>query len=45
MRQILIIAAVALFVTAGLHALDGDWEFAVILLACAVISAIARERF
>ena len=45
MQQLLVIVAVTLFVIAGLHGLDGDYPLAVILFACAVVTAIARERF
>jgi hypothetical protein len=45
MRVALVISAGTLFVLAGLHALDGEWLPAVVLGACSVVTAVARERF
>jgi hypothetical protein len=44
-RAALVIVTVTLVVIAGLHALDGDYPLAIVLVACAVVTAIARERF
>ena len=45
MRVALIIVTVALTLLAGLDAVDGEYAPATILVACAVVTAIARERF
>jgi hypothetical protein len=44
-RVALIIVTVTLAVLAGLHMLDREYAPAVILAACAAVTAIARERF
>jgi hypothetical protein len=45
MRVALTIVTVTLAVLAGLHSLDGEYAPATVLAVCAVVTAIARERF
>jgi hypothetical protein len=45
MRVSLIIVSVTLIVLGGLNALDGAYAAAIILAACAAVTAIAQERF
>jgi hypothetical protein len=44
-RIALTIVTVTLIVLGGLHALDREYAPAIILAACAVVTAIALERF
>jgi hypothetical protein len=44
-RIALTIVTVTLIVLGGLHALDGAYAPAIILAACAVVTATAQDRF